>query len=177
MTVTREELGQLYERYGFLVHRRCVALLGDAQEANDALQETFMRVQRYPPREVRSILAWLYGVALRVCIDQAQRAGRAESWPEQLIRKAREIGGPAAEERPISIETRLSVAQELAKLDEKSREIAVLHFFEGMTQEEIAVRTGYSRKTVGLKLRTAEERLRDVFETLFQHGGVEWVPR
>jgi RNA polymerase sigma-70 factor (ECF subfamily) len=40
-------LARLYETYGYLVHRRCLSLLKNAQDADDALQEIFVRVQRY----------------------------------------------------------------------------------------------------------------------------------
>lgn len=168
--MTNEELGQLYERYGFLIHRRCAAILGDAQDANDALQETFMRVQRYPPRNVQSMLGWLYGVATRVCLDQLQSRKRSEAWPDKLLGRLRELTGGVTEQQS---DMRMSLGSELMKLDERSREIAVLHFLDGMTQEEIAERTGYSRKTVGVKLKAAEEKLRTALDSSLQDGGAE----
>ncbi len=52
------------------------------------------------------------------------------------------------------------VARLLCRLDEKGREIALLHHVEGWTQEEVAERTGISRKTVGKKLAQFAELLR-----------------
>lgn len=156
--MTNAELGQLYERYGYLVHRRCTSILGDAQDANDALQETFMRVQKYPPRDVTHLAAWLYGVAARVCFDQLAAKRRAEPWPDRMLGKLKDAfsGG----EHRSRTDERLTLGQALGALDEKSREIALLHFLDGLTQEEISERVGYSRKTVGVKLKAAEERLR-----------------
>ena len=48
-------------------------------------------------------------------------------------------------------------------LDETTREMALLHWLDGMTQEEVAQQTGYSRKTVGVKLKDAETQLRVAF--------------
>jgi DNA-directed RNA polymerase specialized sigma24 family protein len=48
----------------------------------------------------------------------------------------------------------------LRKLDTTAQHIGVLHHLDGYTQEEVAERTGYSRKTVGKKLQ--------LFETAFQ---------
>jgi RNA polymerase sigma-70 factor (ECF subfamily) len=155
--MTNDELTQLYQRYGYLVHRRCAALLGNGHDAEDALQETFLRVQRYPPREVRSMHGWLLGIAVRVCFDQLERGRRAEPWPQTALRKLRELAGSGAPAQP---ELRLSLGGELLKLGEAAREMVILHLLDGMTQEEIAERTGYSRKWVGIQLRAAEEKLR-----------------
>ena len=71
------QLGQLYERYGFLVHRRCLQLVRRPEDAEEALQETFLRVKRYgPPREGEATLAWLYTVASRCCFDLMEKRGR-----------------------------------------------------------------------------------------------------
>jgi RNA polymerase sigma factor (sigma-70 family) len=154
--VTNEALGQLYARYGAFVHRRCRALLGTDSDANDALQETFVRVRRYPPgAEVKALLPWLYAVAARVCFDQLAQRRRAE--PVGLLgRLSAWLDRPA----PGSVEDRVCLGSELAVLDETTREMAMLHWLDGLTQDEVAAKTGYSRKTVGVKLRSAEATLR-----------------
>ncbi|MFL5321303.1 MAG: RNA polymerase sigma factor, partial [Myxococcaceae bacterium] len=96
-----------------------------------------------------------------------QIRNRSEAWPDKLLGRLRELKGGVAESH---VETRLSLGSELMKLDERSREIALLHFLDGMTQEEIATRTGYSRKTVGVKLKAAEEKLRTALDTSIRDG-------
>ncbi|MBL8918933.1 MAG: sigma-70 family RNA polymerase sigma factor [Myxococcaceae bacterium] len=161
--MTNEALGQLYTRYGAYVHRRCRALMGNDADANDALQETFMRVQRYPPGEdVMALLPWLYTVAARVCFDQLAHRRRAE--PMGLLGRV-----TAWFDRPTtgSVEEKLCLGGELARLDETTREMAMLHWLDGLTQDEVATKTGYSRKTVGVKLKSAEGVLREALR-----GGV-----
>jgi RNA polymerase sigma-70 factor (ECF subfamily) len=155
--VTNEALGQLYSRYGAYVHRRCRALLGNEVDANDALQETFLRVRRYPPGpEVQALLPWLYTVAARVCFDQLALRRRAE--PMGLWGRVRAwLERPA----PGSLEDAACLGSELTRLDEASREMAMLHWLDGLTHDEVAAKTGYSRKTVGVKLKAAEAVLRE----------------
>lgn len=155
--MTNEALAQLYVRYGALVFRRCRALLGSDADANDALQETFMRVRRYPPNEVKALLPWLYGVAARVCFDQLGQRGRSGSLVQKLV-------GVFSGVTRDSVETKLCLGSELLTLDETTREMALLHWLDGLTQEEVAVQTGYSRKTVGVKLKDAETKLRVAFD-------------
>ena len=148
----------MYEQMGYLVHRRCLSILGNASDANDALQDTFVRALKYPPKELQSKLGWLYGIATRVCFDQLERRRRTQAWPGRLLAQIKELISDAPEP-----ELRLTMASELAKLDAATREMVVLHHLDGMTQEEIARQMGYSRKWVGIKLRTGEERLRQAF--------------
>jgi RNA polymerase sigma-70 factor, ECF subfamily len=152
-TVERDELGKLYERYGFLVHRRCRALLRNEADAADALQETFWRVQRYGrPPGLREPLAWLYGVAANVCFDKGTRRRRDLAHDEKVGQGVSHHTGSADDG-----DRRAVVGFILQKFDDDTRTIGVLHHLDGMTQEEIAVQTGYSRKTVGKKLALFEE--------------------
>ncbi|MBL9038058.1 MAG: RNA polymerase sigma factor [Archangium sp.] len=160
--MTNAELGQLYERYGYHVHQRCLAILGQANDANDAMQDTFLRAQRYPPSGVESMLAWLCSVATRVCFDQLARNRRSEPWPERLLQRQRDARGG----QDSSVELKLSLGAALLSLDETSREMAVMHLVEGLTQEEIAQRTGYSRRTVNTKLQAAGTQLRAALHPL-----------
>lgn len=154
--MTNDALSQLYTRYGALVFRRCRVLLGGDADANDALQETFMRVQRYPPNDVKAMLPWLYGVASRVCFDQLAQRKRSGGF---LGRLADVFSGATRE----SAEAKLCLGSELLRLDDTTREMALLHWLDGLTQEEVATKTGYSRKTVGVKLKDAETQLRVAF--------------
>ncbi|ATB40111.1 hypothetical protein CYFUS_005559 [Cystobacter fuscus] len=153
-------LGRLYEQYGYLVHRRCLQLVHRPEDAEDALQETFLRVRRYgPPRKDGSLLAWLYTVATRCCFDLMERRGR-EPVAEQAQLATLET---QAQGSPDDADHRALLGVALRQLDGKTRAIGVLHFLDGYTQEEVAERTGYSRRTVGKKLKLFEERLRQLW--------------
>lgn len=155
------QLSELYTRYGYLVHRRCLQLVRRPEDAEDALQETFLRVKRYGgPRDGQASLAWLYTVAQRCCFDLMQKRGR-EPVAEEAQLAALEARGDGG--GPDAADTRALLGAALRQLDEKTRDIGVLHFLDGYTQEEVAERTGYSRKTVGKKLKNFEERLRQLW--------------
>ena len=147
-------LARLYEKYGYLVHRRCLAMLQNREDAEDALQEVFLRVQRYGTSlQSQSLLAWLYAIAFNCCCDLMKRQGR-ERGPSngKLPESAAQILGS-----PVDPDRRAVVGAVLRKMDSKTREIGVLHHLNGMTQEEVAQTTGYSRRTVGKKLKSFEE--------------------
>jgi RNA polymerase sigma-70 factor (ECF subfamily) len=77
----------LYERYGYAVHRRCLRLLGSSAEADDALQAVFVRVMRWGGlKQSEAPLPWLYRIADRVCFDQLKLRRRQAS-PEESLRQ------------------------------------------------------------------------------------------
>lgn len=144
----QSELATLYEQYGYFVHQRCLLILRKPEDADDACQEVFLRVQRYfDGRRDGSILAWLYTIALRCCLDLARRRSREEPTDAEALARA--------DTRSVSADPdqRAALGAALRLLDEKACAIGVLYYLDGYTQEEVAVRTGYSRRTIGTKLR------------------------
>ena len=128
------------------MHRRCTALLKDRSDADDALQEVFVRVHRYGRDDSGHELAWLYRVAANCCFDLLEKKKREQPAGSEELNAARSSGTPHDADR------RAVLGAVLASLDAKTREIGLDHFLGGYTQEEVADRTGYSRKTVGKKL-------------------------
>ncbi len=164
------QLADLYTRYGYLVHRRCLQLMRRNEDAEDALQETFLRVKRLgaTPSEGGSTLAWLYTIARRVCFDLMEKRNRDPLASEDQLEVLERRGhGEAAD-----ADRRALVGAALRQLDGTTRTIGVLHYLDGYTQEEVAERTGYSRRTIGKKLQVFEERIRE----LWRRGGGEVKP-
>lgn len=153
--VTKTEVDDAYRRYSSFVLRRCRRILRDDAAAQDALQEAFFRFWRYGGtlRRSESRLAWLYRVAERCCFDLlAQRRGRSET--ELMgIDEHREDSSIARD-----LENRQLVMQFLDRFDERMKAIAVLHYLDDMTQEEIANTVGWSRQTVFKKLTLVRNR-------------------
>ena len=148
----------LYDRYGYLVHRRCLALLGDRADADDALQEVFLRVKKYAhTKRAGPVLAWLYTIAMNCALDTRRRQRREEpTEDDELVRSAPACGDVMDGDRKATWQLLLS------RLDPTTREIGVLHHLGGLTQDEVGARTGYSRKTVGKKLKEFEELIRQM---------------
>lgn len=160
--MSTDELTRWYESYGALVHRRCRTLMGNDADANDALQETFMRAHRHRRDDVKQPLPWLYAIATRICFDLLASRRRAAPMTSRLLTRLKDLWA-GADAGAASVEDKLCLGSALVTLDDTTREMALLHWLDGLTQEEVAQQTGYSRKTVGVKLREAEAQLRGVF--------------
>lgn len=146
----RKTLSELYERYGYAVHRRCLRLLGSEAEADDAMQEVFMRAYKYGDSfRGEAPLGWLYRIADRHCFDLLQkrkRFARPEEAEAALDARAREAA-PASSPERVQL-----VARVLSACKPGVQDVAVLYYVDEMTQDEVAAAVGVSRKTVKERL-------------------------
>ena len=152
--MTEEEVADAYRRYGSLVLRRCRRILRDDAAGEDALQEVFVRLMRYGDafHQAESKVLWLYRVADRCCFDLlARRGARAEA---STLERAPE----PAHRGPGALEDREVILRVLASFDDRLKKVAVLHYLDEMTQEEIAAATGWSRQTIFKKLAFLRSR-------------------
>jgi RNA polymerase sigma-70 factor, ECF subfamily len=152
-----EEITEAYVKYGPYVLRRCRRILGSEAAAQDALQEAFMRLVRRADlfAGAESKLAWLYRVAERCCFDQLSRPATRAARPIEELR----LGDPWEQSSAMQAEDRDVVMKFLAGLDDKLRQVAVLHYLDEMGQEEIARAVGCSRQTVVNRLTIIKQRV------------------
>lgn len=159
--LSSSEVADVFERYGPLVLRRCRVLMRDAAAAEDAFQETFVRMILYGAgfREANAKLRWLYRVADQCCFAILRKRRRQSE-------RERQAEPPVAyleEDRLAARDAVLSILDQLRSTD---REIAVMAFVDGLAQQEIGDRVGLSRVTVNKRLGRIRSRARRVLEVL-----------
>jgi RNA polymerase sigma-70 factor (ECF subfamily) len=147
----------LYSRYGPMVLRRCRSMLGgDEAEALDAMQDTFVQVLRHRDRlDARGPSSLLYCIATNVCLNRLRA----------LRRQPRGGGGDdllAGIASAEDVESRAVAAGFLDRLfaseRASTRTMAVLHYVDGMTLEEVARHarlsvSGVRKRLAGLRTR------------------------
>src|SRR6478609_4355458 len=85
-----DRLTALYRTYGPTIYARCRVLLADDSEAEDATQETFLRVHRHLDRvpSAQEGLFWIYRVATNYCLnelrDRRTRARPTDAPPDLM---------------------------------------------------------------------------------------------
>ena len=153
MPWSRADIERSYALYGMAVHRRCLRLLGSQVEADDALQEIFLRASgsKLPVESLEAPLAWLYRITDNHCLDLLERRRRSSAADLRTHLPATTAAGPGNLER-VHV-----VAQVLAACPERVRRAAVLYYVDEMTQDEVAEALGVSRKTVKEKLARFKE--------------------
>lgn len=151
-----DKLAHLYRSYAPVIYARCRRILNDARAAEDATQETFLRVHRHLAKapDARQALRWIYRIATNYCLNELRdRVAR----PTPVADVEETIG--AREERMLDgMIDRDLVVRLLARVSPQTGEIAWLHHVDGLDQNEVAHVLGVSRRTVVNRLA----RLKDV---------------
>jgi RNA polymerase sigma-70 factor (ECF subfamily) len=165
-------LASLFDRNHRVLFRVAMRLLGDPAEAEDIVQESFLRAAthlgRVPETESGS-QAWLVRVAVNLCRDR-QRRGSTRSRRDRDVRAGVGNGperGPASTSGAAT-EARLTVGSLLQRLPARRRAVLVLHELEGWSVAEIAETLGLRRVTVRWHLSAAR---RDLARWLDAGGG------
>ena len=102
---------ETYRSYLFAIAYR---MLGSAMDAEDMVQETYLRYQTTPPQTIRSLKAYLTTILVRLCMDQLQLARRKREqyvgpWLPEPIRTA-ETPEAADPEKRVEMEESISLA-------------------------------------------------------------------
>lgn len=178
-----EALLRRYERplYGYIYH----LMSGDADDAADLLQETFIKVYRALPRipENVNFPAWLYRVARNCCLDEMRRRRRARwtVWDgAEGTAFAESIEGIDPEQTVIQREGDGVVQAILSRMSRRNREALILRECEGMSCAEIGAVFGISRKAVKSMLFRAREEFRRVtaaldLDAIARGGDRQWA--
>ena len=140
---TPGRLAGLFEEHRPHVRAIAYRMLGSLGDADDAVQDTWIRMSRADTSGVDNLRAWLTTVVSRVCLDmlRARAARREESLdthvPDPIVTRARRDEGPEAEAlRADSLGLALLVVFDT--LDPDERLAFVLHDVFGLTFAEIA---------------------------------------
>jgi RNA polymerase sigma-70 factor (ECF subfamily) len=172
--IDRGELEALYRAYGPLVRRRARSLLGDDLEAQDAMQEVFVRVigAMKEFRRQSQPSTWLYRITTNLCLNRLRDGRRRRDHLARLGEEApRTVRSPG-----LPPEARATLRRVLAQVSPDLSEIAVYYSVDEMDQSEIARALGVSRRTIGYRLdrfrAEAQKALGDDAIALVRGSGV-----
>jgi len=165
-----EELVTHFERPVFAL---CFRLLGDAEEARDAAQETFLKVYRGLSgfRGEAGLKTWIYRIAINQAMNQKRwwrRRHRDETISLDITRGQSEatLGsmlagrGSSPEAEAISSEREHSIMRALGEIKEEYRIALMLREIEELSYEEIAETLSISIGTVKSRIARGREELR-----------------
>jgi RNA polymerase sigma factor (sigma-70 family) len=142
------------------LYRLACSILKDPDEAEDAVQTTFLRASlnlgRYTPGS--NFKAWLFTIAVNVCRGMLRKRQTRQAL-RRLLGRPERAGGP--EERLIENEASRRLWAAVEGLDEKHRLVVVLRFEGEMSIAEVAQILGIPEKTVYSRLYEAFRRLRE----------------
>jgi len=153
--------GALVARHADRVYATARRMLGDAASAEDAAQETFLRLwtsaSRWRPQGAK-FETWLFKVATNICLDRLRKRGREvpeESAPELADRAMR------ADDLLIAEERRSAIEEALTRLPERQRAAITLCHYQELSNIDAAAILGVSVEALESLLARGRRTLRD----------------
>ena len=160
----QDAVGELYDRFSSMLMALAYRVLGNSQDAEEILQETFLQVwnqaARYDPKR-SSVSTWLVLITRSRAIDRL----RSRQVQTRTVTAAQQEN-PDSHTSPTGVgnvllhERRQRLGDEMAKLPPEQRQVLELAFYGGSTQREIAKQTGIPLGTVKTRTLMAIKKLR-----------------
>ena len=153
------DFDRLLEQYQVPVLRVCYLYLCDRSQAEDAVQETFLRVYRslHTFRGGCNEKTWIMKIAINTCCN-INRSG----WFRFFNHKVTPEMMPDKEVQTNENDEELTTA--VTKLPIKLREVILLHYYQGLKVNEIADALGISQSSVSGRLKRGREKLKCILE-------------
>jgi RNA polymerase sigma-70 factor (ECF subfamily) len=161
-----DALEDLVRQHSRLVYRIAYAALRSHHDAEDATQETFLRVLRYSHKlaTVENAKAWLARIAWRVAVDRSQQRGRKQEIPledpEKPVAELPSAHAPADEAMHDS-QVGALLERLIAALPNKLREPLILSAVEEMSPREVAATLGINEAAVRSRVFRARQILKE----------------
>jgi RNA polymerase sigma factor (sigma-70 family) len=148
-----ESMARLYEEHAAAIHQYALRR-SDRETADEVTARVFLVAWRRRKSVPAEPLPWLYGVARRVLSEERRGAARRGALRERLFSSEPRRSAELAEIPDGEL------AGALATLSDMDREALLLHYWEELSPEHIAVALGCSRATLAVRLHRARTRLR-----------------
>ena len=159
-----EALGELYDAYGRVVFGVGFRISGSPEAAEEVAQDAFQAVWRQARSyrgERGSVRTWLLAIARNAAIDWRRTHGRRSERESSLDAVAGLVAEVQVEERVIASLRAERIRAAVRVLPTEQRDVLALAFWGGLSQSEIAARTGIPLGTVKSRVRLGMEKLRE----------------
>lgn len=153
----RAAFDEIVSRYTVRLFRFAYRLLGDRSEAEDAVQETFVRVYKAIPayRPDGYFSSWIYRIALNEC--RRRRRNQRTALPLEAAPQV--ASGPDPQQSAMTAERNRQLRQAVDALPEHYRIVMMLFYFDEMSVDEISRTIDVSVSAVKVRLHRGRERL------------------
>ena len=148
------EVEDIYRKYGPMVHRRCMRLLCNQEEAYEVMQDVFVLVIRREKKlDLKNPSSLLYKIATDLSLNRLRtRKRKPETYDEVLLHSI-----ATDEDIESLVQNRSLLDLIFAREPKSTRVIAVLHYVDKMTLEEVASVMGMSVSGIRKRLRILKE--------------------
>jgi RNA polymerase sigma-70 factor (ECF subfamily) len=179
-----EAFTQLVERYQTPVYNLCYRMLGEVEAAEDAAQESFLRVYRNLARydRQRSFATWLLSITAHYCIDCLRRrrftmiSMDAEKPDDERPMELPDLGALNPEQETVRHEEQAALQRVLQQLDGIDRAAVVLRYWYDFSEIEISQSLSLTVSAVKSRLHRARKEIARRLQANAAETRVERIP-
>lgn len=156
----QDTMERLVDEYGTYMMRICCSYLQDLDQAEDAVQDAFVKIYKHwpgfkTPQEERS---WVIRVTVNVCRDMLRCA-----WKRRVTLMDQLPDMPAP---PLQLDEKGKLFEAILSLSPKYREVILLHYYQQFRVGEIAKMLHAPQSTVSVRLSRARKQLEKAIEQI-----------
>ena len=158
---TEEMFDRLVTEYEMPLKRICFMYLRDMALAEDAVQETFLKIYRGLAdfRGGSSMKTWVIRIGINTCRDMMRSA-----WHRHTDRSVNPEDLQIPADDNCDGEEAEALGKAILRLPARYKDVILLYYYQDMNQEEIAEALKTSVSSVSRRLKHAREKLRDVLK-------------
>lgn len=157
-----QTIAQLVAEYSTALYRVAFSVTRNAAEAEDAVQETFLRVLRHEARlgEIRDYRVWLVRIVWNIVLDRKRRS-KTRPEGEDIADHARVLasGDRSADAAAISSQEQARILALIDRLPAREREALLLSAVEELTTAEIAAALDTTESSIRSRIFRARREL------------------
>ena len=165
ITNDRPDLDRIMDAYGTGLLRLCYLYLKDYHLAQDAVQETFIKVySKYSSfRSESSEKTWITRIAMNVCRDMMRKRSYRDR-PEEFSDYMAADANGTPEQNAIDHDENIALLDAIRGLPDIYRQTILSYYYDGFKAEEIAQIQHTAKSTVNVRLKRGRDMLKNVLK-------------
>lgn len=151
------EVNNLIDEYGDFIFRTCYLYLKDYQLAEDATQETFIKILKFKDsfNNRSSLKTWMCRIAINTCKNLTRN-----SWFKILKTNLTEAQPIVINDFSNNVIDKHGLIHTISSLGAKDKEVIILYYYNDLSIKEISFAIGKSENTVVQRLSRARKKLK-----------------
>lgn len=171
----RADFNDLISQYSRKLYRFAYTILRDQEDAEDAVQEVFIKLWNMKDNleKYESIEALLITMTKHFCLDMLRKRKRMIDFKDQS-NKDEMVDDPTPHERLEQDENKIIIFEIIDKLPDNYKNIVLMHEIEGLSYEEISVKTNQSVNNLRVLISRAREKIRVEYKRYqYEYNGTQ----
>jgi RNA polymerase sigma factor (sigma-70 family) len=160
----QKAFAHLYDNYSGALYGIIFKIVNNEDDANDVLQEAFINIwksiETYDAKKGGTLFTWMLNIARNKAIDKYRQKNRIGENQKEIYIVG--IGNEHTNNSSIKTDT-IGMHKLINQIKPELQEVIQLHYFKGLTHQEITEITNLPLGTVKTRLRTAMTELKQVF--------------